>query len=197
MSNARRPTPLTQPSLALGIPLAAAGLAAGIVLLSARGYHPTPAPHAAQLWSARRAAAVQRVTAHPGDLEAQLVLSRVLTKEAAAEAQEAYAALPRSRRGAYRPFIAARLRGSSELADAEALAQHVATKGEDAHLRARALSHLAGLSQIQDERAERMRWMRQAAREDPAQFEAILRACERSETAVPSRAPSATAAPLR
>src|SRR5262245_44958776 len=193
MPTTRCSTPPRRFPLALAIPLLAVSVAGGIVALSTASSRPAVPPKTAPLWSARRAAAIERVNAHPGDLEAELWLSRVMAKEATAEVQEVHAALPRSRRGPYSAYLAACLRRSVELAEAEALARHVATKGGNARLRARAWSHLAGISQLLDDRSERLRRLGEAAREDPAQFASILRAAERSETAIPSRSrPAAT-----
>lgn len=162
----------------LAIPVLVGCAAAGLVAaLTATERRIRPAPASIALaWSARRAEVEARLTANPKDLAAELKLSGILSKQAEAEAQERFGQAPRSRRGSYREFMAARLGRSQEVVDAEALDRHVAATAPDPHLRARAWAHLAALNRALGNGQEQMRCMVEAARQDPAQFEGTLRA---------------------
>src|SRR5262249_52614779 len=159
----------------------AACAAVGIVgALSASGRQMAPSPEsAAQVWASRRVEAVEQLSAHPRDPEAALTLSRILAKQATAEAQESSAEQrPRwggSRRAPSRSSLAACLTHSADMADAEALARQVAATARGSRLRARAWAHLASMSRLRQQPDEQLRSMQEAAREDPAQYEAIAR----------------------
>src|SRR5262245_22751325 len=120
--------------LALALPFLAACTVAGIVgAHSVITRQPPPAPGSAdRLWSPRRAEAVGQLTAHPRDPEAALKLSRILAQQAMSEAQDSYTRESALGVGPYRSYVVAALNRSQELADAEALARHVATTAADA-----------------------------------------------------------------